>query len=232
MQFSFSWICSWLQIESLWVQKTVYAGAQYLITYGFMRRALHLPLLRNKPDKELYGVGIFFSMGFLLITIYRTTADMPLYVGEVMGYLLEAFLLIALLEELVFRGMISQVLGERCVVSKVMVSTAVFTLMHYVSWMPEIFAFEVKEICILLFSPLILGILLATLYEIKKDVGLTTIVHGTYNVLSLVSYGNVRIAMCLCYILFVIAYSVYCKKKGSSNEKNHGLLACAGTDNE
>lgn len=219
ISFGVESFCVWFEVETNELHLIIEFILQYFLTYGGIKRYTSSSSSKKCMDNEAIFIITIFSILFFIIAIYRTSKEMPLYADEIVGYLITEFVLVALIEELVFREIVSSMLIDFKKITKILCSALIFTTMHYVSWMPEIIAFDITETSMRLFSPLCIGIILATLYEIHKSIFLTVIVHGTYNVLTLISYGNIRIVICLCYILFAIIYCIYFYRKEKINEK-------------
>lgn len=123
-----------------------------------------------------------------------------------------------LVEELVFRKMIIDRLSKHSYWIGVLVSTLVFTAMHYQFWYTVVDLRSLKSIAVL-------GVCLAICYSARKSVFDSFIVHFTYNGLILlpketeycVSLSPINLVGCAGILIGIFYCGIYCLKRGSES---------------
>lgn len=158
------------------------------------------------------------SMVIFVNNIYK------LYFVEIIGEMFSQFIMVSISEELVFRVGVSEILSKNTQDTKkrIIVSSLFFGAMHLLVQINTIDFMDHWIILKILLIPIILGGILAVVYELTGDLLLLITIHGTYNVLAGLSVGVYKNVFCISYIMINLILCIYIilKRKEEYYEKN------------
>lgn len=171
-----------------------------------------------KIDIGTIGLIIFCFVTIMTITAV-TNMEYKLYMDELIELFITQFLFIATCEELVYRVSISRLLshqnlGEK---KKILISALAFVMVHYLALGINIFTMNFVDIFKMLLIPSLFGVLFAIIFEKKHRAVPLIVLHGSYNIITMISFGIVKNIVCVAAVVFIISAVIIIKEK----EKKH-----------
>ncbi|MGE7624967.1 CPBP family intramembrane glutamic endopeptidase [Viridibacillus sp. NPDC096237] len=167
----------------------------------------------NKENLLLY-VPLFLV---LCIIIYSTNGLNFKSVPNLFAMFIMQFLIVAFIEETIFRGMMLRILSVKGTLVAVWVSSILFGVTHSLQL---IGGQSVEDTIIQILYALVVGLVLALLVMDGHSIIITILFHGFNNFFNLM--GNVESSITSAYIIFfvLLVYSVYLWRRVNKKGKN------------
>lgn len=165
---------------------------------------------------------VLLSTLVISVSIFEVNTYYKMYTDEIIGILIMNFL-IATCEEIVYRSSILTILYQKgfCVKRRIAISVCVFVTMHFLAYVLNGRDIILSNAILSLIAPFFLGGLLTIDYELEHNITHLIIFHMCYNVLAMITNGQVKNVSCVICFLLVMGYilSLYMQRR-RKNEKN------------